>query len=35
VKDFTAAASGSGQIVIKFTTVADNATIEGIEVISQ
>ena len=34
VREFTAAANGSGQIVITFTTVTDNATIEGIEVLN-
>jgi len=34
-RDFTATASSSGQIVITFTTVTDNATIEGIEIIKQ
>ncbi len=34
VREFTAAANASGQIVIQFTTVTDNATIEGIEIIS-
>ena len=33
VREFTATANGSGQIVINFTTVTDNATIEGIEII--
>ena len=33
LREFTATASSSGQIVIKFTTVTDNATIEGIEII--
>jgi hypothetical protein len=35
VRDFTATATSSGQIVIKLTTVTDNATIEGIELIRQ
>ena len=34
VRDFTATASASGQIVIQFNTVTDNATIEGIEILS-
>ena len=34
VRDFTATANSSGQIVINFNTVTDNATIEGIEVIT-
>jgi hypothetical protein len=34
VRDFTATANASGQIVIQFNTVTDNATIEGIEVLS-
>jgi mannose/cellobiose epimerase-like protein (N-acyl-D-glucosamine 2-epimerase family) len=34
VREFNATANASGQMVIKFTTVTDNATIEGIEVIS-
>ena len=33
IREFTATANGSGQIVITFTTVTDNATIEGIEII--
>lgn len=33
VRDFTASANASGQIVINFNTVTDNATIEGIEII--
>jgi hypothetical protein len=33
VRDFTATANASGQIVVAFTTVTDNATIEGIEII--
>ena len=33
LREFTATANSSGQIVIKFTTVTDNATIEGIEII--
>ncbi|MBN1601643.1 MAG: hypothetical protein JW915_08545, partial [Chitinispirillaceae bacterium] len=33
VREFTATANGSGQIVITFTTVTDNATISGIEII--
>src|SRR6185369_878423 len=33
VREFTATASASGQIVINFNTVTDNATIEGIEII--
>ena len=35
VRDFTAAANSSGQIAVKLTTVTDNATIEGIEIIRQ
>ena len=34
LKEFTATANSSGQIVVAFTTVTDNATIEGIEIIS-
>jgi beta-galactosidase len=34
VQQFTAAPNGSGQIVIQFTTVVDNAKISGIEVLS-
>ncbi len=34
VREFTANANSSGQIAIVFTTVTDNATIEGIEVIA-
>jgi hypothetical protein len=33
LREFTAMANGSGQIVINFTTVTDNATIEGIEIL--
>jgi len=33
VREFTETANGSGQIVISFQTVTDNATIEGIEII--
>jgi uncharacterized repeat protein (TIGR02543 family) len=33
LREFTAAASSSGQIVINLQTVTDNATIEGIEII--
>jgi hypothetical protein len=33
VRDFTATSNASGQIVIQFNTVTDNATIEGIEVL--
>jgi hypothetical protein len=33
VREFTANANASGQIVINFNTVTDNATIEGIEII--
>jgi hypothetical protein len=33
LREFTATANSSGQIVIKFNTVTDNATIEGIEII--
>ena len=35
LRDFTTTANSSGQIVIKLTTVTDNATIEGIEIIRQ
>jgi hypothetical protein len=35
VKEFTATANASGQIVIQFTTVTDNAKISGIEIIRQ
>ncbi len=35
VREFTASANGSGQIVINFNTVTDNATVEGIEIIRQ
>jgi hypothetical protein len=35
VKEFTAVADTSGRIVIKLTTVTDNATIEGIQIIRQ
>lgn len=35
VREFTATASASGQIIIKLTTVTDNATIEGIQIIRQ
>jgi hypothetical protein len=35
LRDFTATANSSGQIVVKLTTVTDNATIEGIEIIRQ
>ena len=35
VRDFTGAATSAGQIVITLTTVTDNATIEGIEIIRQ
>jgi len=35
VRDFTATATSAGQIVVKLTTVTDNATIEGIELIRQ
>jgi uncharacterized protein (DUF362 family) len=34
VRDFNATANSSGQIVITFTTVTDNATIEGIEILT-
>ncbi|MBN2575862.1 MAG: hypothetical protein JXP73_14945, partial [Deltaproteobacteria bacterium] len=34
VREFTATANASGQIVINFQTVTDNATIEGIEIIT-
>jgi beta-galactosidase len=33
LRDFTTTANASGQIVITLTTVKDNATIEGIEII--
>jgi hypothetical protein len=33
LNEFTATATSSGQIVLTFTTVKDNATIEGIEII--
>ncbi|HXU63931.1 MAG TPA: malectin domain-containing carbohydrate-binding protein [Polyangia bacterium] len=33
LREFTATANASGQIVITFTTVTDNATIEGIELV--
>jgi hypothetical protein len=35
LRDFTATATASGQIVIKTTTVTDNATVEGIEILRQ
>jgi hypothetical protein len=35
VKEYTATANSSGQIVIQFTTITDNAKIGGIEVIRQ
>jgi hypothetical protein len=35
VREFIATAGSSGQIVIRFTTVTDNATIEGIQIIRQ
>jgi hypothetical protein len=35
VREFTATANSSGQIVIRLTNVTDNATIEGIQVIRQ
>jgi hypothetical protein len=35
VREFTATANASGQIVIKFNTITDNATIEGIQIIRQ
>jgi uncharacterized protein (DUF362 family) len=34
LREFTATASSSGQIVINFNTVTDNATIEGIEILA-
>jgi len=34
IREFTAAANSSGQLIITFTTVTDNATIEGIEVLT-
>jgi hypothetical protein len=33
VREFTATANGSGQIVLKLVTVTDNATIEGIQLV--
>ena len=35
VREFTATANTSGRIVIAFTNVTDNATIEGIQIIRQ
>ena len=35
LREFTATANSSGQIVINFNTVTDNATIEGIEIIQR
>jgi len=35
VRDFTATATSAGQVVITLTTVTDNATVEGIEIIKQ
>jgi hypothetical protein len=35
LREFTATANASGQIVINFNTVTDNATIEGIEIIKK
>jgi hypothetical protein len=35
VREFTTTANASGQIVIKLTTVTNNATIEGIEIVRQ
>jgi hypothetical protein len=35
LREFTTSANASGQIVINFQTVTDNATIEGIEIIRQ
>ena len=35
LREFAATANSSGQIVIQFTTVTDNATIEGIEIIKR
>ncbi len=35
LREFTAIANSSGQIAIKFNTVTDNATIEGIEIIKK
>ena len=35
IKEFTATANASGQIVISLTNVTDNATIEGIQIIRQ
>ena len=34
VRDFTATANSSGQIVVAFTSVTDNATISGIEIVA-
>jgi hypothetical protein len=34
-RDFTATATSSGQIVVNLSTIMDNATIEGIEIIQQ
>jgi len=33
LREFTTTASSSGQIVINFQTVTDNATVEGIEIV--
>jgi hypothetical protein len=35
LREFTATANSSGQIVINFNPVTDNATIEGIEIIKK
>ena len=35
LRELTATANSSGQIVINFNTVTDNATIEGIEIIKK
>ena len=35
LREFTASSNSSGQMVITFTTLTDNATIEGIEIICQ
>jgi hypothetical protein len=35
VRDFTATATTGGQIVVKFVTVTDNATVNGMEIIRQ
>ena len=35
LREFTATANASGQIVVVFTSIVDNATVEGIEIIRQ